>query len=219
MPLLEEIRDNLDDQARVNRAISRIDVLRSKMNELHDAYQLITQLTQNTELKRFHADRKIGAAKIDANEKQRRQVQRDIDNVQGVIDASIEFQKLMRETRRADRCAASSKKPEGCGMKNITAILSMLHEPAERNCCDATLPSGSSLKLDDRSLEPKRAAGWGDDSLLGRSGRIDRADRGGRSCRHARQRPAPNDPEPRSRRCGSEVRRWMARRIAQHLRI
>ena len=97
MPLLEEIRDHLDDQSRVNRAISRIDLLRAKMNELHAAYHLITALTQNTELKRFHADRKIGASRVDGTERQRRQVQRDIDNVQGVIDASIEFQKLMRE--------------------------------------------------------------------------------------------------------------------------
>jgi hypothetical protein len=96
MPLLEEIHDHLDDQARVNRTISKIDVLRAKMNELHAAYQVITALTQNTELKRFHADRKISAAKIDGTEKQRRQVQRDIDNVQGVIDAAVEFQKLMR---------------------------------------------------------------------------------------------------------------------------
>jgi hypothetical protein len=97
MPQLEEIRDNLDNQARVNRAIARIDLLRGQMNELHEAYHLITQLTQNTELKRFQADRKISAAKLAGAEKQKRQVQRDIDNVQGVIDASIEFQKLMRE--------------------------------------------------------------------------------------------------------------------------
>jgi hypothetical protein len=97
LPLLEEIRDHLDDQPRVNRAISSIDLLRKRMNELHAIYHLITQLTQNTELKRFQADRKIGAAKVEGSEKQRRQVQRDIDNVQGVIDASIEFQNLMRQ--------------------------------------------------------------------------------------------------------------------------
>src|SRR5262249_52240835 len=96
MPLLEEIRDNLDDQARVNRAIARVDLLRAQMNDLAGAYHLITQLTQNTELRRFQADRKISAAKVEGMEKQRRQVQRDVDNVQGVIDASIEFQKLMR---------------------------------------------------------------------------------------------------------------------------
>jgi hypothetical protein len=96
MPLLEEIRDHVDDQPRVNRAISKIDLLRKNMNELHAAYHLITQLTQNTELKRFHADRKISAEKVEGTEKQRRQVQRDIDNVQSVIDAAIEFQKLMR---------------------------------------------------------------------------------------------------------------------------
>src|SRR5581483_6569077 len=96
MPLLEEIRDHLDDQPRVNRASSRIDALRARMNELHATYNVITALTQNTELKRFHADRRISAAKVNGTEKQRRQVQRDIDNVQGVIDAAIEFQGLMR---------------------------------------------------------------------------------------------------------------------------
>jgi hypothetical protein len=99
LPLLEEIRDHVDDQGRVNRAISRIDSLRARMNELGATYDLITQLTQSSELERFKADRRLGAAKeLDGNERQRRQVQRDIDNVRAVSEAARDFQHLMRET-------------------------------------------------------------------------------------------------------------------------
>ena len=97
LPLLEEIRDHLDDQARVNRAIGSIDVLRSRMNELGQTYDLVTQFCQPVELKRFEADRKIAAAKADPTDKQRLQVSRDIENVRGVMEAAAEFQRLMDE--------------------------------------------------------------------------------------------------------------------------
>ena len=195
MPLLEEIRDHLDDQARVNRAICANRCLAgSKMNELHAAYHLITQLTQNTELKRFHADRKIGAAKIDANEKQRRQVQRDIDNVQGV-------------DRRIDRISeADATKPLRRSMHSfIKEIRGLRHEKHHRDPLDAARSRPSAIlrtrlfRQDpvlswtiDRSSRGK--AGSSDGSLLGRSGRIGRADRGGRSCRHAVKGPRQTIP-------------------------
>ena len=97
LPLLEEIRDNVSDQAKVNRLIARIDQLRREINAFGRTYDLATQLTQSTELQRFKADRKINAAKLTGEELQQRQVGRDIDNVQGVADAAKEFQKLMDE--------------------------------------------------------------------------------------------------------------------------
>jgi hypothetical protein len=98
LPMLEEIRDHLDDQPRVNRAIMRIDALRARMNGLGACYDLITQLTQSTELKRFEADRKISATRqLDATEKQRRQVGRDIENVRSIADAAAQFRDLMRQ--------------------------------------------------------------------------------------------------------------------------
>jgi hypothetical protein len=97
LQLLEEIREHIEDQPRVNRAITRLDALRSRMNELGPCYDLITQLTQPTEFKRFEADRRISAAKIDETEKQRRQVSRDIENVCGIADAAVEFRTLMSQ--------------------------------------------------------------------------------------------------------------------------
>ena len=99
LPLLEEIRDHVEDQPRVNRAICAVDALRARMNELGATYDLVTQLTQSTELERFKADRRLSAAKqLDANERQRRQVARDVDNVRAVADAARDFQLLMRDT-------------------------------------------------------------------------------------------------------------------------
>ncbi len=66
LPLLEEVRDHLADQPRVNRAIARIDSLRAKMNDLGQSYDLITQMTQLSELHRFQRDRHIAAARLEA---------------------------------------------------------------------------------------------------------------------------------------------------------
>lgn len=95
LPLLEEVRDNLNDQKRVNIAIARLDVLRARISELGNCYGLVMQLMQKSELQRFKADRRIAAAKVDGTEKQTRQVERDIDNVRNVIDTAVEFQNLM----------------------------------------------------------------------------------------------------------------------------
>jgi hypothetical protein len=97
LPLLEEVRDHIEDQAQVNRIIARIDALRARMNELGSCYDLIIQLTQLTELQRFQQDRKISASKVQGIERQRRQVGRDIQNVRGVMLAAREFQQLMEQ--------------------------------------------------------------------------------------------------------------------------
>jgi hypothetical protein len=97
LPLLEDIRDHIDDQLRVNRLIASVDALRARMNELGATYDLVTQLTQHTEFERFKTDRRICASKASGTELQRKQVERDIENVRGVMNAAGDFQKLMDE--------------------------------------------------------------------------------------------------------------------------
>jgi hypothetical protein len=96
LPLLKDIRESLENQARVNQLIAKIDPLRSKMNEIGSTYDLITQLTQQSELDRYAADRRIAAAGIDGMEKQRRQIDRDIANVEHMITAAEAFESLMK---------------------------------------------------------------------------------------------------------------------------
>ena len=97
LPLLEEIRDHLVDQRRVNKAIARVDVLRAQMDSYGRCYDLITQLTQFAELQRFERDRKVAASRASGSDRQRRQVERDIDNVRSIISAAGEFEALMEE--------------------------------------------------------------------------------------------------------------------------
>jgi hypothetical protein len=97
LPLLEEVRDCGQDQDRVNRAISKIDALRSRMNDLGATYDLITQLTQKSQLDRFETDLRLSAARLDDLERQRRQCERDILNVQAMMDAARRFGALMDE--------------------------------------------------------------------------------------------------------------------------
>lgn len=109
LPRLEEIRDHIADQARVNRAIARIDQLRRQLDGLANCYELVTQLTQQSELQRFKTDRAIAAAagQIDPTERQRRQVMRDIENVSAVGAAAADLVTLMDEAMdRVRRFAA-----------------------------------------------------------------------------------------------------------------
>jgi ABC-type iron transport system FetAB ATPase subunit len=95
LPLLQEIRDYLSDQERVNRAIARVDDIRTKMDLLGRTYQQVMQFSQQTEMRRFEKDRKLAAEKIDGTDRQQRQVDRDIENVRAVETAAREFQQVM----------------------------------------------------------------------------------------------------------------------------
>jgi len=60
-------------------------------------YDLVTQLTQKSELERFQRDRRIQAKRLAGIELQREQIARDVENVRAVESAAREFQGLMDE--------------------------------------------------------------------------------------------------------------------------
>jgi hypothetical protein len=95
MPLLQEIADHIVDQPRVNRCIAAIDPLRRQINDLGKTYELLLQITQQSELNRMKADLRIDAERLDGNERQRRQTLRDIENVQAVRRAADDFQRML----------------------------------------------------------------------------------------------------------------------------
>lgn len=97
LALLQEMHDHAADQARVNRCIARVDALRARMNQLSGCYDLITQMAQTTEMLRFQRDCRISSSKLEAAERQRRQIERDIDNVKGIIAAAGQFIGMLRE--------------------------------------------------------------------------------------------------------------------------
>ena len=95
MPLLEEIRDHIEDQPRVNRLIARIDELRAKMDALGRTYDQVMQFSQMTELKRFERDRLLKARRLEGAERQKWQLERDIVNVAAVGTAAKLFVQTM----------------------------------------------------------------------------------------------------------------------------
>jgi hypothetical protein len=95
LPLLQQVRDHLDDQPRVNRVIAAIDVLRGRMNGLGGCYDLVMQMSQLTEMKRFKADLHISASKLSGMERQRQQVVRDIANCCAVGEAAGQFRVML----------------------------------------------------------------------------------------------------------------------------
>jgi DNA repair exonuclease SbcCD ATPase subunit len=98
LPLLEEVSNCLDDQPRVNRLIATIDGLRARMLQLNDCYELITALSQQSELNRFRHDRQIAASRLTGLQRQKKQLERDISNVNSLIEASEAFENLIETT-------------------------------------------------------------------------------------------------------------------------
>ena len=97
LPLLEQVRDHVDDQPRVNRLMGEIDALRAEMDALGQTYELVTAMTQQTEVERYRADRKIAADRLSGVDRQRQQVGRDVDNVRGVRRAAADLIALLDE--------------------------------------------------------------------------------------------------------------------------
>lgn len=97
LPLLRELLESLEDQPRANGLIAQLDALRREINPLLPTLDLILSLTQSSELRKFQEDRLIAASGVEGIQRQRRQTQRDIDNVVSVNAAAIEFAELLEE--------------------------------------------------------------------------------------------------------------------------
>ncbi|MBX3390909.1 MAG: DUF115 domain-containing protein [Phycisphaeraceae bacterium] len=89
---VREIIEHQQDQARVNRLISRIESHAKDVQAIVPGYPLVQHLNQTGILNRFKADRAI---ELDGDlaplERQRRQAERDLKNVTWLADASDEL--------------------------------------------------------------------------------------------------------------------------------
>ena len=92
---LEAIQAAVGDAGRINVNIGKIDAYRRELEAVDATYTLMMTLTQRSEQERFRADRRIRAAGVDAAERQRRQVGRDVANVQAVLVAADDFLSLL----------------------------------------------------------------------------------------------------------------------------
>ncbi len=87
----------------VDRLITEVYAVRDEVRALQPAYDLVQHINQTGALRRFKADREIHVETLDERERQRRQIERDIDNVNWTADAAGELADLLRDSARAIR--------------------------------------------------------------------------------------------------------------------
>lgn len=122
----------------VDRLIDRVYAVRDEVRALEPAYGLVQFVNQAGALRRFRADRTIELATgLDEQERQVRQIERDITNVEWTGDAAAELARQLRRSAASirgerDRQTADPT-PEGEGVvgrggKRVAALLGYDHE-------------------------------------------------------------------------------------------
>ncbi|TVQ62175.1 MAG: DUF115 domain-containing protein [Phycisphaerales bacterium] len=90
------------DQPTINTLIGRVNAIRDEVTSIAPAYGLVHDLNQTGTLRRFRADRLLSLEDgIDAYERQRRQIERDRDNVAWLADAGEQLGRLLDATLKA----------------------------------------------------------------------------------------------------------------------
>jgi hypothetical protein len=93
---LREMQKHQYDQYRVNKLITRVYELRDEVRTLEPAYGLVQFLNQTGALNRYRADRAIDlSGELDEIERQKRQIDRDIRNVEWLGQAGDVLEGLL----------------------------------------------------------------------------------------------------------------------------
>lgn len=98
--LLSELTSLLDDPDRFNRRMIRVDELRTKVQRESRAYQIVNFATQLAEFRRYSADRRISAAKLEERERARRQIERDVEFVTSVREGTVDCTEILADALR-----------------------------------------------------------------------------------------------------------------------
>lgn len=102
LKLLNQMRDAYPDQRRINALISRIEPITREVQAQKLGLALVSHLNQVGALNRFKADRAIAMEEsLTPAERQQRQIERDIDNVERIADAAAQVGTLLDATLEA----------------------------------------------------------------------------------------------------------------------
>lgn len=97
--ILERMIEVHSDEKRLNRLIEQVHELRERVQRYRTAYDLVHRLNQAGTFKRFRADRAIELEpSIDPRDRQRRQIERDIANVNWIAEAADSLEDLLSAT-------------------------------------------------------------------------------------------------------------------------
>jgi len=100
--LLREIREAVGDSRRVNALIQKVYALRDRVEAQGAGYDLVQSLNQTGTLNRLRADRAIDLDEtLSPDERQRKQIERDITNVGWLADAADDLGAMLDDAARA----------------------------------------------------------------------------------------------------------------------
>jgi hypothetical protein len=103
LTLFDELKDLTHDATRFNQRLVRVDELRTKVQQESRAYGLVNSFTQLAELRRFSADRRLGAVDSSDVERAEQQIKRDIEFITGVREGAVELKPILHEARERVR--------------------------------------------------------------------------------------------------------------------
>ena len=93
--LLGKLTGLLDRPAEFNRRIARVDELRTRVRSQQRIYEMVSGVSQLAELRRFTADRKLQADDAAGADRARRQLDRDTEFVQYMLDGCEVLDKIL----------------------------------------------------------------------------------------------------------------------------
>ena len=88
LKVLHELRALADRPERFNRRLTRMDELRTRLNESSRGFAIISAISQLSELRRFSADQKLAVSGATGAGRARRQIARDLEFVQATEDGA-----------------------------------------------------------------------------------------------------------------------------------
>ena len=93
--VLEEMKGLVDDPKQFNRRIVRVDELRTLVRQDDLVFRMVSDVSQLAELRRFTADAKLTASDARGAELARRQLTRDVEFVNGMIEGADALEEIL----------------------------------------------------------------------------------------------------------------------------
>jgi len=94
LKILEKIDRLWPDQEKMAPLLKEIDSIRQEVKSYAEVNDLVKEIAQATELKKVQHDRQILSERLDGLDKQKAQLERDLEYIRGLIDAVGELRKL-----------------------------------------------------------------------------------------------------------------------------
>jgi hypothetical protein len=97
LSILREIAGLWPDQGKMAPLLKEIDGIREEVKTYADVNSLVRDIAQAVELKKVQADRKILSERLDGLDKQKAQLDRDLEYIGGLRDQVDELEKIFRQ--------------------------------------------------------------------------------------------------------------------------